>query len=162
MPAPKHKTKNRRRKPSKAHYVIRKVDPVQHAEDIQRLLRVGFSLEASGPTAFLGVSFWLAYCVKDGFEEAVGVAGMCHSAIEEGSFYLNRSAVHGDHRGHGLQRALIKARVQRARELKGTFATSDTYDNPHSANNLIGCGFRAYKPEVSWRIEGTMYWRLAL
>lgn len=149
-------------KPKKPRYVIRKVDPVAYAEEIAGMLRLAFSPEAMSPTAFMGVSWWVAFAVKDGMEEAVGCAGMCHSAVEEGTFYLNRSYVSPEHRGNGLQKKMIVARVARARELKGTACTSDTYDNPHSSNSLIECGFRAYSPQARWRIEGSMYWRLAL
>lgn len=150
-------------KPKKPRYVVRKVDPIAHAEDIAGILAANFGSDAGiRPTTFIGMSWWIAFAVVDGLEEPVAVAGMCHSALEEGTFYLNRSCVMAPHRGNGLQKKLIMARVARAKELKGTYATSDSFENPPSANNLINCGFRAYWPASKWRIEGSMYWRLKL
>lgn len=149
--------------PKKRRYVVKQVNAVEYAETIAQLLSYGFDQASQGPTAFIGTSWWIAFEVLEGgILEPVGCGGMLHSAIEENTFYLNRSYVDKEHRGHGLQRSLIKARVARARELGGVYATSDTYDNPHSANNLIACGFRAYNPESRWRAPATMYWRLAL
>lgn len=148
---------------SKPRYVIRKVDPIAYADTIAIMLAHHFNNDAgTRPTTFIGMSWWIAFEVSGGAEAPVGVAGMCHSAIEEGTFYLGRCCVDIEHRGHGLQRKLIMARVARARELGGSAATSDTYCNPPSTNNLIACGFRAYKPESEWRGEGTSYWRLVL
>lgn len=149
--------------PKKPRYVIRKVDPIVHAEDITTMLREGFGEDAGGrSTAFIGMAWWVAFEVSSGVELPVGCASMCHSAIEEGTFYLARAFVASEHRGYGLQRKLIKARVARAKELKGTHASSDTYDNPQSTNNLIACGFRCYRPVSPWRSGGTSYWRVAL
>lgn len=146
----------------KYRYSIRQLNAVEYATEIMVMLAPIFSPESNAPTAFIGVSWWGAFATDANGELLVGVGGMCHSAIEEDTFYLNRSAVLKDHRGHGLQRKLIQARVQRAKEMKGLAVTSDTYDNPHSANNLISCGFRAYQPAQPWRAEGSMYWRLKL
>jgi GNAT superfamily N-acetyltransferase len=155
--------KAKRKAPPKPRYVVRKLDPIEFAPDIERIIGGHFSAgSGERPTAFIGMAWWGAFNVTGGIDEIVGVASMCHSAVEEGSFYLARCAVTADHRGHGLQRMLIKARVARAVELKGTHCSSDTYENPASTNNLIACGFRAYKPVQVWRGEGTMYWRLLL
>jgi len=77
---------------------------------------------------------------------------------------LTRSGVLNSHRGHGLQRDLIAARIAKAQTLKFTELRSTTYDNPHSSNNLIASGFRMFRPEAgtSWGCEGTNYWRLNL
>lgn len=156
-------TRKKPSKPKRVRYVVRKVDPIAHADDIASILAANFGSDAGiRPTTFIGMSWWIAFAVKDGLEEPVAVAGMCHSALEEGTFYLNRSCVMAEHRGNGLQKKLIMARVARAKELKGTYATSDSFENPPSANNLINCGFRAYNPQARWRIEGSMYWRLKL
>lgn len=154
------KAKKAQKKP---RYVVRRVDPIMHAETIAHMLATHFSGDAgTRPTTFIGMTWWIAFEVVDGLEIAAGCAGMCHSAIEEGTFYLGRCCVEPPHRGHGLQRKLILARVARARELKGVACTSDTNDNPPSTNNLIAVGFRAYRPGYQWRGEGTVYWRLPL
>lgn len=156
-------TKRHKATPKKTRYVIRKVDPIAYADTIAGMLASHFSNDSgTRPTAFIGMSWWIAFSLVDGMEEPVGVAGMCHSALEEGTFYLSRSCVEPGHRGNGLQRKLIKARVERAKEMKGTACTSDTYENPPSTNNLIASGFRAYMPSSKWRGEGTSYWRLTL
>lgn len=153
--------KNRKLPKKKLRYVIKRVDPVQYAEEIAKLLHDGFGEDAGArPTTFIGTAFWLALVV--GTEEIAGIGGMLHSTIEEGTVYLNRSYVLPEHRGHGLQKKLILARCARGRELKAVFATSDTYQNPPSVNNLISCGFRAYTPANLWRGSDPMYWRLAL
>jgi len=156
-------TRKKPKKPKPTRYVVRKVDPIAYAEEIARMMATGFNNGAGDrPTTFIGMAWWVAFAVVDGVEQPVGCASMCHSMYEEGSFYLARAFVEADHRGQGLQRKLIQARVARAKELKGTHVSSDTYDNPPSTNNLIACGFRAYRPASQWRGEGTMYWRLKL
>lgn len=155
--------KKRVAKLKRRRYVIRKVDPIAYGDDIAQMMASGFQNEAgTRPTTFIGMSWWIAFEMVDGAELIAGCASMCHSAIEEGSFYLARAYVLPDHRGEGLQRKLIKARVDRAIELKGTHVTSDTYDNPPSTNNLIASGFRCYRPVSPWRGEGTNYWKLVL
>lgn len=145
-------------------YIIRHVAGPDYAEVIGKLLAESFGTAELGPTAFIGTSWWLAFHVQPSGEEiAVGVAGMLKSCIEADTYYLNRSCIQADHRGRGLQHKLILSRIAEARRLKGKFCTADTWDNPHSANNLIACGFRAYRPEATaWRCEGAMYWRLSL
>ena len=130
---------------------------MKYASQIAAL--VGEAFEDS-PTAYIGTMWWLAFHKETG--EVVGFAGMLRSTIEEGTFYLNRAGVVEGHRGHGLQRKLIQARVNMARELGGVACTSDTWDNPHSANNLIAEGFKAYRPKRRWRAEGSMYWKKVL
>lgn len=154
----------RKRKPVKVkpvRYTIVKLAGVAHAVEIGMLLAEGFPMNDDGTraTAFIGTTWW--GCFADG--QLIGIAGMLPSAIEDDTFYLNRSYIQPEHRGHGLQKKLIKARVDRAREMGGKFVTSDTCDSPYSSNNLIACGFRAYAPKDPWRgATGTMYWRVKL
>jgi hypothetical protein len=35
---------------------------------------------------------------------------------------------------------------------------TDTSDNPSSANNLIACGYRIYRPTDPWGFNHTIYW----
>jgi hypothetical protein len=35
---------------------------------------------------------------------------------------------------------------------------TDTSDNPSSANNLIACGYRIYRPTEPWGFNHTIYW----
>lgn len=137
-------------------YRLRMIHPAaQYAGTIAKFQAQFFE---ERPTAYIGAEWWLVF--HNG--KPVAFAGMLASTVESGSMYLNRSGVLAEHRGKGLQVALIKARLKRAKQLGAKWATSDTYDNPHSSNNLIACGFRAYRPEHPWRSEGTMYWRRRL
>lgn len=90
--------------------------------------------------------------------ELVGFASLTPEA--EGVGYLSRAGVKAAYRGKGGQRLLIKAREKRARELGLKSLTSDTFDNPSSANNLMACGFRMYQP--SFPVSGVCYWRKRL
>lgn len=75
---------------------------------------------------------------------------------------LVRAGVLESHRGHGLQKQLIEARIQKALTLNYKVLYSSTYENPVSSNNLIACGFRMFTPDSAWGIDGTNYWRLFL
>lgn len=77
--------------------------------------------------------------------------------------FLSRCGVVSEHQGHGLQRRLIRCRLAAAR--RAGFATAITYtagSNLKSANNLIACGFRLYRPESKWGVAGAMYFRKEL
>lgn len=76
--------------------------------------------------------------------------------------YLCHAGVLKAHRGAGLQRRLIKKRIEKGRALGLPFVYSTTFDNPVSSNNLITCGFRMYTPERPWGATGTNYWMLPL
>jgi GNAT superfamily N-acetyltransferase len=76
--------------------------------------------------------------------------------------YLCRSGVIPKARGKGLQRKLISVRLRFARARCMTWAISDTFHNPASANNLIRCGFSMYEPSQPWGAKGTLYWRRRL
>lgn len=91
-------------------------------------------------------------------EEVCGYAGMVKSHQWEQVGYFNRAGVLPDHRGHGLQRRLIWARVLQARRLGFTHVVTDTTANPPSANNLIECGFRMYLPRYPWAFAASCYW----
>ena len=62
------------------------------------------------------------------------------------------------HCGHGLQRRLIRIRVQKARKIGKRRVISYTMGNARSGNNLIACGFRLYNPENCWEGEVTYWW----
>lgn len=94
--------------------------------------------------------------------EPVAFATMHQAATEPASVYLSRCGVLSGHRGHGLQRRLLKARLDRARLEGFAHAITTTYANPHSANNLIRCGFLQYVPKSPWGVQGTDYWRRRL
>ncbi|MBF9235561.1 GNAT family N-acetyltransferase [Microvirga alba] len=102
--------------------------------------------------------WWIAYHGDD----AVGFAGMVRSARWIDAGYMNRAGVVPDHRGHGLQKRLIRVRMRYAKRIGWRWLITDTTENPPSANSLIGCGFRAYDPANPWGGRTTTYWRRAL
>lgn len=85
-------------------------------------------------------------------------AALAPLAKEPGGVFLARSGVLRRARGNGLQRRLIRVREAYARDHGFTWAiTYASYDNTTSANNLIACGFRLYKPHEQWGIDGSYY-----
>lgn len=102
--------------------------------------------------------WFLAYL--DG--EPVAFAGMRPAVTDPCAVYLSRCGVLPGHRGRGLQRRLIAARLRKAQRLGVARAITTTYCNPASSNNLIHCGFRMYAPDAPWGADGTCYWRRAI
>jgi GNAT superfamily N-acetyltransferase len=98
--------------------------------------------------------WWLAYSGK----EAIGFAGITPSTIGPGVGYLKRAGVLPEHRGHGLQRRLLKARERKARELGWHSIITDTTSNVPSSNNLMDAGYRLFDPEP-WAWKESLYWR---
>jgi GNAT superfamily N-acetyltransferase len=76
--------------------------------------------------------------------------------------YLCRAGVLPAHRGQGLQKRLIRARIQVAKEKGMNWLVTDTNDNPASGNSLIACGFKLFEPTVPWAANGAIYWRMKL
>jgi GNAT superfamily N-acetyltransferase len=72
--------------------------------------------------------------------------------------YLSRAGVLPHARGQGIQRDLIKVRLAYAKRNGYTWATSDTFDNIPSANNLIACGFRLVRPTEPWGLPESLHW----
>lgn len=99
-------------------------------------------------------TWWLVYF--DG--EPVGFAGMKPARTDRNAVYLSRSGVLPGHRGKGLQKRLIRARLAEAKRQGRTRAITTTFENPPSANNLIATGFRQYSPAEPWGPDGTAYW----
>lgn len=102
--------------------------------------------------------WWVAY---DG-DQPVAFAGLAPSKSTPGAGYLCRAGVLPSHRGQGLQRRLLEARERKARALSMPALVTDTFDNPHSSNNLIKAGFRMYEPQAPYGRLGTCYWRKPL
>jgi GNAT superfamily N-acetyltransferase len=99
--------------------------------------------------------WWVAH---DGRE----VAGFCMLMATEAQpttvAYLKRAGVRLLHRGQGLQRRFVRVREMLARKLGFRTLVTDTTDNPSSANNLIACGYRIYRPPEPWGFHHTIYW----
>lgn len=78
---------------------------------------------------------------------------------ELGSVYFDRAAVARAYRGRGLQRRLIRRRLEWARARNARVAITYTMAGlAVSANNLIACGFRLYVPEYAWAGTDALYW----
>ena len=103
--------------------------------------------------------WWIVYTDTN---KAVGFAGMKQSNQFTDCAFLHRAGVCDDHTGNGLQARLIKVRINKARIMSFNWAVSDTSKNPASANSLINCGFKMYRPSKPWGWEWTCYWRLKL
>jgi len=93
--------------------------------------------------------------------EWVGFAGL--RDMGDGIGYLCRAGIIGTHRGRGLQRRMINARLRAARSLGMSIVVTDTATtNPASANNLYRCGFKVYTPANQWRGPLALYFRREL
>lgn len=102
--------------------------------------------------------WWVAYR-KD---TLVGFSCLSPSQQMEDGIYLGRCGVLKAYRGYGIQRQMIRLRVQWARRHEYRWAVSDTTDNIPSANNLISCGFRLYTPKIAYSFARSLYWRKRL
>ena len=104
--------------------------------------------------------WWLVYGPD---VEPVGFAGMVPFEPFPMIGYLKRAFVMPEHRGHGLQSALMAARETKARRLGWTHLVSEcSADNTHSARNFAAAGFAQVEPEQRWGAENSIYWRKAL
>ena len=102
--------------------------------------------------------WWVAYR-KD---TPIGFSCLSPSQQMEDGIYLGRCGVLKAYRGYGIQRQMIRLRVQWARRHEYRWAVSDTTDNIPSANNLISCGFRLYTPKIAYSFARALYWRKRL
>lgn len=101
--------------------------------------------------------WWLLECGR----EVVGYAGArILPAPDVATLYMCRAAIERGHRGKGLQKRLIRVRLSWGRKQSCRTAITYTMQNPASANSLIACGFRVYKPETPW-VDGDeiTFWR---
>ncbi len=136
---------------------VREVDGVEHGEIICDLARI--CLPGDDPPLVHEGHWWLAY-VGD---VAVGFAGLRDARTDPEAGFLCLAGVVPQARGRGLQRALIRARVAKARRLGKRRVISYTAAwNWRSANNLIACGFRQYMPVKVFGGGDVCYWLLPL
>jgi GNAT superfamily N-acetyltransferase len=146
----------------KPRYRIRAVDaddPVI-ADVLEDLHRLTFGRDASLPVEngdWPG-HWWVAYSG----EKPVAFAGLVQSPHEKTSGYLSRVGVIAAHRGNGLQKRLVRALDRSARESGFEAVVTDTTHNPPSANSLIACGYKTYRPRHPWSFEAAVYWRKEL
>jgi GNAT superfamily N-acetyltransferase len=103
--------------------------------------------------------WWIVY---DALNLPCAFAGLIPSVRWTDTGYLCRAGVLSSHRGQGVQKRLIRARIRQARALGWEWLITDTYQNPASANSLIATGFKMYEPSQPWGAKETLYWRLKL
>lgn len=139
-------------------YKIRRVDGVKN-QDILRKLQIScFKYIVADPSKEENI-WWIVYFDS----EPIGFASISPSRTYPNiGVYLSSAGVLHSHRGKGLQKKLISARCRYAKSLGKKWAISETVLNPHSANNLIACGFRSFQPEVPWSYKDAHYWRRKL
>jgi GNAT superfamily N-acetyltransferase len=108
--------------------------------------------------------WWVAFDVSGARPVEVAFGGMRPALSMPAAGHFYSAGVLPKHRGHGLQKRLIRKRVEAARARGWTCVVTETvYDNAPSANSLIACGFRPYRPEKPWSTyRYTVYWRRAL
>jgi GNAT superfamily N-acetyltransferase len=138
---------------------IRKVDTFHDedaAEDIRFLDSICF-VPGDAPLVLPEAWWWVAL---DSLKAPVGFGGVKPSSSSYYG-YLCRSGVAPGHRGAGIQKKLIKARIRFAKARGWIGLITDTsYDNYASANSLISCGFKLFKPTTPWAFSNSNYWRL--
>ena len=138
---------------------IKRVD-IRHLQ-IQDRLRVlqKKCLPSDAPFDTSQGYWWIVY---DAHNLPCAFAGLVPSVRWLDTGYLCRAGVLPSHRGQGVQKRLIRARVRQARALGWSWLITDTYENPASSNSLIATGFKLFEPSKPWGAKGTLYWRLKL
>ena len=101
--------------------------------------------------------YWYVAYTQNG--EAAGFAGVVPSSRWSDTMYLCRAGVVLAHRGRGLQKRFIKARIRKAKALNMNWVISDTNQNPASANSLIAIGFKMFEPSQPWGLKTALYWK---
>jgi GNAT superfamily N-acetyltransferase len=102
-------------------------------------------------------SWWLAFAANER-RDIAGFCGLTGAYGDPTLGYLKRAGVTMAHRGQGLQRRFVRVRETKARKYGMRSIITDTTDNPSSANNLIACGYRIYRPVEPWGFSHTIYW----
>lgn len=125
-------------------YTIRKVDGSKRAEVIVALASECGFITSELPDPTVG-DWWLVY--HQG--EPVGFAGMRPAVTDPEAAFLCLAGVLASHRGKGLQRKLVRKRLELAKQEGYARVISHTMTwNVHSSNNLVREGFELYWPAV--------------
>lgn len=137
-------------------YPIRRAASWADIADMERLHLGMFTGGRASMPSMANGCWWLVHCEG----EPVAFAGMYRSKYYCATGYLCRVAVAFEHRGQGLQKRLIRVRLREARTMGLTWAVTDTErTNYPSANSLISCGFRLFKPWRAWATyRDGLYW----
>lgn len=135
-------------------YKIRQVDGTDKSVEasIREMHRICFGKQAKHVSTAIG-SWWL---VHRG-DEAIGFAGLYPSSQYYDAGYMVRAGVLPAHRGHGLQRRLLRVREAKAKRKGWTCVVTDCTDTVYSANNLIAAGYKIFDPACRWAFEKSIY-----
>jgi GNAT superfamily N-acetyltransferase len=103
------------------------------------------------------IYWWFAY-YKD---EPIAFTGlMYYPYLKEPAAFLYRTGVLKDYRGHGLQKRFIRVReTQAKKDGYKRIITYTSYDNYASANSLIACNYKLYRPPVDWGVKNAYYFQ---
>jgi len=146
-----------------ATYRIEEVDALDAgvAADLQSLNLSCFGDEAPALSEKDLEGHWWLVWFKNDQGTPIAFAGMRSSQQWEDRGYLCRVGVLPWHRGHGLQRRLLRVREAKARRMGWTHVHTDTTDNIPSSNSLIAAGYKLFRPKYPWgpHPHGTLYWR---
>lgn len=136
-------------------YRIREVDGCDDeiADALKDLHQLTFFGDAPTPD-FENGHWWLAYLDK----EPTAFAGIVKSTHVRSAYYFSRVGVLRAHRGHGLQRRLMRALETKAYRIGSQRIVSDTTDNIPSANNFIAAGYWMFQPDWPWSFPHSVYW----
>lgn len=136
---------------------------LHRTEDLDEIQRLNMLLVGNRLTdPQLHQSAWWLATAPGG--DSAGFCGV--KADTEGRWvYLIRAGVCEAYRGQGLQRRMIRVRLNWARRCTraGAAITDTIPENTASSNNLIKAGFLLYTPAYPWAgDEGVLYWHRAL
>lgn len=138
-------------------YRIQKADTSldEVADELRDLQRLCFGNTAPMHDPEYG-QWWL--CKKA--NETVGFCALRESMLWSRWGFLMLAGVLPAHQGQGLQRRMIRVREREAKALGFEGCITYTIDNPASANNLIRCGYKLYKPAEPYaNNKAALYWR---
>jgi len=135
---------------------FRQIDPCIHLFTLQALQLT--TLPYDTPCVVKPDDLWWI-----GYDGPNAVAFCCIRPLGDGLWYLARAGVLSTHRGKGLQKRMIRLRVNAAMRNGAKHVITDcTLSNPASANSLIACGFKVYTPARAWGLPTSVYWRKEL
>lgn len=135
---------------------IRRVHKVADLHTVAALAGGLFRAEEIPDFACSRSAWWLGRG-QDGTPVAfAGARVLTHP--NRGLGFLSLAGVLPSARGQGMQRRLIRVRIAWARALGlSGLVTYTSPDNVISANNLISCGFRLYRPQEPWGLASGIY-----
>jgi GNAT superfamily N-acetyltransferase len=95
---------------------------------------------------------------------AVGFTGLLYYPyLKQPAAFLYRSGVLKDYRGYGLQKRFIRVRERQSlKDGYNRIITYTSYDNYPSANSLISCGYKLYRPPTDWGVKNAYYFEKKL